>query len=411
MIVLNVLMIVLIFFIGLYNRYTSMSQLHDLGNATLQSFRAIRPLIWTQAGVDSPVMKGFMDLLAEQSTLLNLFMFTADGEIIYAYQQPDKQLITDNSKPRMVHGNRLVLYDKFTPDNMHGRMGNESRMTRGMHHPFYNKEIISCIVLDASKTVKARQLNIAGLILAVFIQAVLVLVFIRFKQQLAAYEESEKRLRVAEQDAATGHLANVLAHEIKNPLSSMKGLISYALKKVDDNKSKESLEKSIDEVDRLAGIVNGFLTFGRQVDLNIKTISLYDVIDRAIALLSYDIDEHNASIIKTGGDFAIQADPDKLLQVMVNLIMNALDAAAENTEINIIFDAAQKSLRVINEVADADKVKNGRYFEPFFTTKTKGSGLGLAISKKIMDIHGFTIMIERTDPFTVLMLFDKKVLK
>ncbi len=209
MIILNTVLIVMIFTMGAMNRFAGMSQLFDLGNMTLQSFRAMRPMMWNQQGMNSPMMQEFVDRLSDQSTMVNMFMYTTDGRLIYSHKPPNPALITNDYKPRMIHGGRLVLYDQFVPAYGRG-------MGHGNHHG-RNEEIISCIILDASRVISVNRINIIVLILALITESVLILIYFRCKKQLIAFDESEKRLRVIEQEATTGRLAAILAHEIKNP--------------------------------------------------------------------------------------------------------------------------------------------------------------------------------------------------
>jgi two-component system sensor histidine kinase HydH len=125
------------------------------------------------------------------------------------------------------------------------------------------------------------------------------------------------------------------------------------------------------------------------------------VVDKALSLLSHDIAAKKIKISQHGENFIINADFERLLQVFVNIILNSIEGAPENTEITI--KGGNNAVSITNEVDG--KILDGRFFEPFYTTKAKGSGLGLAISKKIMDMHGYSISITSVSPFTVHLSF------
>ncbi len=402
--VANTVLLVILLALGASIHRSGMAQVDEMGRLTLQSFRAARPMFWGPGGLNSPLMRSFIDQLAEQKTVKNVFVYTDDKNIIFAYKAPASwQLINTESERSFRRGDSLFMYDVVNFEGRHAGGG------RG-HHENISGRYTICLEIDASSIMRTSRLRNISVVIAVLMEAVLLLFYGKLRRMLNAYQQSQKSLQIARQEATTGRFAAILAHEIKNPLSSIKGLVDYSLKKSTDGRVVENLERSLDEVERLAAIVDGFLTFGRPIELDRKAFNIKDCCVKAVSLLSHDFASAGKGVTTEGDGFEISADYDKLLQVFVNILLNALEAAPEASAVAIIMDPALKRVSIKNEVAPGMKIDAERLFEPFYTTKAQGSGLGMAISRKIMEIHGFDIFIEKTSPFVVVMDFrnDKK---
>jgi two-component system sensor histidine kinase HydH len=394
----NTALLIILLALGGRMYRASEALVYEMGRLTLQSLRAARPMFWDSGGLNSPLMRSFINQLAEQDTVKNVFVYNDNKNIFFAYKTPlPWQLIDIDSEISFRHGSSLYMYDVVNFGGRHmGGMGRRGNILS----PY----IICLEVNSASVTHTAALLRIS-MIIAALMEAVLLLFYVRLKQMLTIYQQSQKNLQIVRQEATTGRFANILAHEIKNPLSSIKGFVDYSMKKSNDSQIKENLERSLDEVDRLAGIVDGFLTFGRAVDLNRRLFNINDCALKSVSLLSYDFSSAGKNVSISGDGFEISADYDKLLQVFVNLLLNAMQALPAEGSAEMVLDSAFKKVLITNDVLPDAKVDTERLFEPFYTTKVNGSGLGMAISRKIMEIHGFEIYIESVSPFTVVLDF------
>jgi two-component system sensor histidine kinase HydH len=197
-------------------------------------------------------------------------------------------------------------------------------------------------------------------------------------------------------------MAPVFAHEIRNPLGSIKGAAQYLRSEIDTGENAKLLDIIIEEVDRLNGVVSHFLNYAKPNSVNLREQNLNDIIDKAVDLI-------RAS--KVAEDITIKMDlhpqipnlaldGEQLIQVILNIAFNAIDAmpnggklsmatakvAAENTE------AVEIVIRDTGKGILKEDIKN--IFKPFFTTKERGVGLGLAVCQRIIRNHGGNIRVK-----------------
>jgi signal transduction histidine kinase len=229
------------------------------------------------------------------------------------------------------------------------------------------------------------------------------------RAQLAAEQlaEANKQLRKAEAQvrrterlAALGQLSAGLAHEIRNPLSTIKGSAEMLLKNMDaDGAVSHELAGFISsEVDRTNALVTRFLDFARPLALRLEKTEIAEVIDEAVAEVEQHTPPLDVSIYKnyTPDIPPFLLDRQLIERVLYNLLLNA--AQASPPEGTITVKTRQSGDTVEIDVIDrgsgiAPKDKES-IFNPFFTTKPSGVGLGLAIVSKIVDEHGGQIMVD-----------------
>ena len=402
----NSILLVSLVVMGLFIRQSGIRQMHDMGAITLQAFKAVRPWFWNNNFYDDgetpPQLQAFVDQMAEQRTVQNVFLYDSNKSIIYSYKyvSPEALVVPPPERPVIAHGS---LYIYSLNGVSWGRGGG------GGHHGgrIPPPDIIIGIQLDASSAVLTARLRNVSFIIALLIEAVLLLFYRRLRLVIKVYDQSQESLRIAQQEATTGRLASILAHEIKNPLSSIKGLVGYAVKKSDDEKIVDNLNRSVGEVDRLTAIVNGFLSFGKPIELEKTKFSLKELCEKAMELLKHDTVKTGKSVALLGGDVTLNADYNKLLQVLVNLILNAVYASPEGGSVEI--EIGDDFISITNMVQQGIDIDPERLFEPFYTTKTHGSGLGLAIARKITDLHGYKIEAVSTDPFKIRIRFSQQL--
>jgi len=236
-------------------------------------------------------------------------------------------------------------------------------------------------------------------------------------------QQSQSEALRAEQLAAVGQLAAGLAHELRNPLTSMKILIQSAL--APDSNSvvdREDLAVINQEVDRLNELVESFLNFARPPQPERTRVSVLELVQPTIALVARRAAVRNI-LIKLQGDgpkLIVLADRSQMRQVFLNLLINAIDASPNDGEIDIQIDwpaitdslkgPARESwvgVRVMDNGRGLPPDLGDRIFEPFVTTSQTGIGLGLSICRRIVETHGGRIDAENRSTggavFTVML--------
>jgi two-component system sensor histidine kinase HydH len=208
--------------------------------------------------------------------------------------------------------------------------------------------------------------------------------------------ELEKNRRLA----SVGRLAAGVAHEIRNPLSSIKGFATYFKEKYkQSHRDQEIAGILIQEVDRLNRVVGQLLEFSRPLRLHLQQVVLKPFIQDALRLVNRQcIDAGvNVELDMPDDTLCVSMDVDKMSQVMLNLLLNALEAMSAGGCLTILVSGnADDSIRiqVIDSGTGIDPKDQPSIFEPYFSTKKTGTGLGLAIVHNIVKAHQGDILVE-----------------
>ncbi|SCY88505.1 ATP-binding protein [Desulfoluna spongiiphila] len=201
--------------------------------------------------------------------------------------------------------------------------------------------------------------------------------------------------------ASVGKLAAGVAHEIRNPLSSIKGFATYFSERYKDNPNDLNIAQiMIKEVDRLNLVVGQLLEFARPVSLSPKRVDLDPFVDNCVKLVSMRARERGITIATVFDDAPETAffDPDKISQVLLNLFLNAIEATEPGGSIDLNVNRPVGSSTLVLTVTDTgcgiSDENLAHIFDPYFTTKASGTGLGLAVSHNIVEAHGGEIRIK-----------------
>ncbi len=234
-------------------------------------------------------------------------------------------------------------------------------------------------------------------------------------QNSAVYDARKERERLA----ALGEMAAGLAHEIRNPLGAMKGAVQVLRPSAAamDEQTREFLDIILEEVDRLNRVVSQFLTYSRPFKGEMAPVDLPEVVGTTLRLVP-EASRARITVKDEPPDLPlVRGDADALRQVVLNLVLNALDAIGDNEQgaITISFCVRRRGLLRADAMA-LDVCDNGpglsaqtmtNLFVPFHTTKSGGTGLGLPISQRIVQKHQGAIEVGRSGDdgarFTVLL--------
>ncbi len=218
-------------------------------------------------------------------------------------------------------------------------------------------------------------------------------------QDLSQLKSLEEELRRSERMAALGKMAAGVAHELRNPLSSIKGL-AILLRSKFQEKSDDQLTADIlvQEVERLNRSISELLDYTRPQKLVLGNVHPVEVVRKAMSLVRMDAESMGVIMELHGEEHipVIQADQDKLNQVFLNLLLNSIQAMEDGGRLDIYVadDGRNITLKVKDTGCGVAKENLSRVFDPYFTTKPDGTGLGLAMSVKIIEEHGGTISFQ-----------------
>jgi two-component system sensor histidine kinase HydH len=205
----------------------------------------------------------------------------------------------------------------------------------------------------------------------------------------------ERELETSRRLASLGRLAAGVAHEIRNPLSSIKGFATYFKERYRDNPDdQKTSEIMIQEVDRLNRVITQLLEFARPPVIQKKRTSLQSLIQHSLKMIERQASAKRIQVLSQlpREIKEVELDPDGINQVLLNLYLNALEAMNPGGTLNVSLSEDQGSSWVKINVSDTGtgirKEDLEQIFDPYFTTKQTGTGLGLAIVHKIIEAHG-----------------------
>jgi signal transduction histidine kinase len=217
----------------------------------------------------------------------------------------------------------------------------------------------------------------------------------------------ERKMYENEKLSSLGRLSTSVAHEVKNPLSSIKAIVQVLSEDFKSEvKTQKSLSIIVEEIDRLAKVVNQLLEFAKPQRDNKTDIKIDDVINKVLVVLRHEANMSNIDIrLDVSDDLpVINADEESLKEVFFNIIHNAIQAMSAGGSLTISASNEQESdyIKVIfkDTGTGISKENIDKIFEPFYTTKQAGTGLGLAIVKKKLEETGGMVHVESTNSTT-----------
>jgi two-component system sensor histidine kinase HydH len=215
----------------------------------------------------------------------------------------------------------------------------------------------------------------------------------------------EAQVRRTEKLAAIGRLAAGVAHEIRNPLSSIRGF-AYLLGRghAEQTPEREYADVMVREIDRINHVVTDLLNFARPMSLELEAVDVGNLIDHVVSLVSADAASQGIDIrVDVAADMpAFRLDPNQATQALLNLMLNAVKALDTGGAITIHATACRGGQAMCIQVEDngpgiaADL--QDKIFEPFYTTRQQGTGLGLAMVRKIAEQHAGEISVDSPPP-------------
>lgn len=211
-------------------------------------------------------------------------------------------------------------------------------------------------------------------------------------------KEMEEELRRKDRLAALGEMVAGMAHEIRNPLASIKaGIEALSIKDSEESKYKKII---LSEIERLERIVRDMMLYAGQQNLNRERVNLKNLIKQSIVMLNQNIRERNIAIEESyNGELECMVDRDHMITVLNNLMFNAIESIGTDGKVKISVRGKEEEMEI--EISDTgggiEDEDLSKIFIPFFTTKNKGTGLGLSITNRIIQKHNGRIKAENNN--------------
>ncbi len=220
-------------------------------------------------------------------------------------------------------------------------------------------------------------------------------------RDMTIIRELEQKIIVSEKFAALGRLSAGVAHEIRNPLNSIRGFIQYFQKKLSmEPEDYRYTELMLTEVDRLNRVISKLLAYSKPREPRLTIRSAEEIVDHCVRVVEREALEAGVDIVVTTTEKdlpLVLVDSDQMTQVFLNILINAIEATQKGGKVTVrLLTDTHGRLQVVTEDTGEGIPRENidKLFDPFFSTKKKGTGLGLAIVKSIIEGHGGEIEVE-----------------
>jgi len=206
-------------------------------------------------------------------------------------------------------------------------------------------------------------------------------------------------LRRSEKLSTLGEMAAMLAHEIRNPLGSIRGTAEILRDDFRPGDPKhEFIEIQIKETERLNHVVEDFLRMARQQPVELRDCSIREELETIVTLVTRDAQDRGIALRLEASpqETIVRGDGEKLRQAFLNIVINALQATPSGGSVNIVLNRIDSEFEITFRDSGTGIAPDDlqRIFEPFYTTKPDGTGLGLAVTRKIIEAHGGTLVVK-----------------
>lgn len=329
-------------------------------------------------GGSTQVVGGGENTLMARDDLSNTIKYFDKGEIAVL----DRHEITDASIINEMKRLEMFFVFPIFKDRMLTGLLTLGKSRRGMRLPTDSLEQLMIIANQISSAMAKAEL-------------------IQEKLQL------ERKMYENEKLSSLGRLSTSVAHEVKNPLSSIKAIVQVLKEDFkNETKTQKSLSIIVEEIDRLTKVVNQLLVFAKPQGDSKTNVKISDLINKVLVVLKHEAKMNNIDIHLDMSNYLplIVADEGSLTEVFFNIIHNAIQAMSEggNLSISITYEQKDNYIRVVfeNSGPGISQEDIGKIFEPFYTTKQMGTGLGLAIVKKKLEEVKGLIHVESEDSTT-----------
>jgi PAS domain S-box-containing protein len=223
--------------------------------------------------------------------------------------------------------------------------------------------------------------------------------YLAIRADITQRKRQEEELRISESLTRLGEMAAVVAHEVKNPLAGIGGVVAVIRERQPDGPDKEVLGEVLDRVKALDLLLQDLLVFARPSAPKPAPVLLVEHLRATALLLRSDPSLARVNVEVSGEEIQLDADAEQLRRVFLNLMLNGAQAMGRKGRLEVSVAAADGGtceIAIQDHGPGIPLELREKVFEPFFTTKHRGSGLGLAISSRVVRDHGGQIRLGDT---------------
>lgn len=324
-------------------------------------------------------------------------------DMYYAINQSSIVAITDN------RGIIFEVNDKFTEISGYSRselIGNTHKMVNSSYHSqeffdnmwetIQNRQVWKGEIRNKAKD--GRYYWVDTTIVPFYKGEEKPFQFLAIRYDITERKQTEEIIHRQDKLAAVGQLAAGVAHEIRNPLTSIKGYTEYLQLDETDINRQEYFDIILDEINRINEIIEEFLDLAKPQTLLMETKNIVPIIQNVISLIEFDARKKHINLFfnYVQEEIYVLCDENRLKQVILNFIKNATEAISEGGEIKVTIELKEEKVHI--SISDTgvgippDQLR--KLGEPFFTTKKSGNGLGLMVSFKIIESHLGQVFVE-----------------
>jgi signal transduction histidine kinase len=227
--------------------------------------------------------------------------------------------------------------------------------------------------------------------------------YLAIRYDITARKHAEAQLRGQAALAQLGQLSAVVAHEVRNPLAGLRGSLQVIERRVAEPRDRSAIAAMIQRIDGLNDKLDDLLLYSRPKPPRRQAVDLKALLHDVATSAHLSTRRTGAPISISGAVVQVFADPDMLRAALLNLAMNACQAAGSNAvEIGVSAEGGVCRIAVCDRGPGIAPAVRDRVFEPFFTTRVNGTGLGLAIVKRLIELQDGTVRLEdRPDGGTI----------
>ncbi|KGP71598.1 PAS domain-containing protein [Pontibacillus yanchengensis] len=222
--------------------------------------------------------------------------------------------------------------------------------------------------------------------------------YLAIRSDITERKKTEEVLHRQDKLAAVGQLAAGVAHEIRNPLTSMRGYAEFLQLDETDEERQEYLSIIVEEIERVNAIVEEFMLLSKPKEIELGKKNIIPIVRNVISLLEFHAKKHKVQLtFENSMDvMEVNCDEDRVKQVFLNLIKNSIEATPKGGTVTVSIQLENEgvTMKVIDTGVGIPPDKLKKIGEPFYTTKKNGNGLGLMVSFKIIEDHGGKITVE-----------------